>query len=353
VSVSLSHQILIKVAAIALNQCNWKMSLRVPCPRAFDGADYSGTIVRVGKSAAVDYGWKIGDRMAGAKVASNVREPWAGAFIEYVAEGTDGCWRVPETLSWEEAAATGCAATTSVGMALWIPLKLPGTPETPTLKSSTFLLWRCYSKWHFCDPIVEVVSQHILKAHISSPYLILRSSYKAITTRSPRNFKLVESFDAEKAFDYRSPTCGEDMRAYANNTLEYVLDIITEARTIHHCYTAIGRGGARYVDFELLPDELIATMRKTAKAGWVLGLEMTEREINLPGRYYRKENPDLEVWGREWIKRLEVIFTAGKLRPHPVSANPGGLAKVIDGIRAMQRKEVSGQKMVYLSYTRQ
>ncbi len=139
--VLLSHQVLIKVAAVALNQCDWKMPLRLPCPGAIDGADYSGTIVRVGECAALDYGWKIGDRVAGAKVASNVNTPWAGAFTEYTVEDADGCWRVPETLSWEEAAAVGCAVTTSIGMALWISLKLSGTPEIPTLKPKYVLVY--------------------------------------------------------------------------------------------------------------------------------------------------------------------------------------------------------------------
>ena len=42
---------------------------------------------------------------------------------------------------------------------------------------------------------------------------------------SPHNFKLVEGFGAEKAFDYTSPTAAEDIRAYTANSLEYVMDI--------------------------------------------------------------------------------------------------------------------------------
>jgi len=42
----------------------------------------------------------------------------------------------------------------------------------------------------------------------------------------------MEKHGAEKALDYHSPTCVEDIRAYTQNTLEYALDIITEARTI-------------------------------------------------------------------------------------------------------------------------
>jgi hypothetical protein len=106
----------------------------------------------------------------------------------------------------------------------------------------------------------------------------------------------VKSYGAEKAFDYTSPVCGEDIPAYTKNSLAYVLDIITEAKTIRHCYSAIRRGGGRYCGFELLPEELIADMRKTVRAGWVLGLEMTGQEVKLPGGYYRKANSELAIW---------------------------------------------------------
>lgn len=177
-----------------------------------------------------------------------------------------------------------------------------------------------------------------------------RSGYKVITTCSPKNFKLVEAYGAQKAFDYHSPKCGEDIREYTDNSLEYVLDIITEARTIRHCYSAIGRGGGRYCGFELLPNDLITTMRKSVKADWVMGLEMTGLEIDLPGGYYRKANPPLHDWFCDWIKRYAALFAEGKVKPHPIKINHGGLAKVIDSIGAMQRKEVSGEKMAYLLY---
>lgn len=177
-----------------------------------------------------------------------------------------------------------------------------------------------------------------------------RSGYRVVTTCSPQNFALVEEYGAEKAFDYHSPTCGEDIRAYTKNTLEYVLDIITEARTIRQCYAAIGRGGGRYTGFELLPEPLIASMRKTVKADWVMGLEVTGEELKLPGGYYRKENPALHVWIHEWIRRFAALFAAGQIKPHPMQVNEGGLAKVIEGIGALRRKEVSARKLVYPLY---
>ncbi|KAI0452053.1 GroES-like protein [Xylaria acuta] len=325
--------VLIKVAAVALNHCDYKMPARAPCPGAVDGADFSGTIVRLGESAALVSGLKIGDRVAGAQMASNRWRPWSGAFSEYIVEKAVSVWRVPENLSWEEAASIGCAVTSSVGMALWYSLKLPGTPEEPTL-----------------DPKFVLVYGGSTASGTFAIQILRLSGYRVITTCSPKNFKLVEEYGAEKAFDYHSPTCGEDIRAYTKNTLEYVLDVISEARAIRHCYSAIGRGGGRYVGFELLSDDLMATMRKTVKADWIMGLEVTGLELDLPGGYYRKENPELHAWFQVWIKRLAALFEAGKLRTHPIQVNRGGLAKVIDGIGAMQRKEVSGLKLVYPLY---
>jgi NADPH:quinone reductase-like Zn-dependent oxidoreductase len=174
-----------------------------------------------------------------------------------------------------------------------------------------------------------------------------RSGYRVVTTCSPMNFDLVKKYGAEKAFDYHSPTCGQDIRAYTKNTLEYALDIITEARTIRQCYEAIGRGGGRYVGFELLPEDLMATMRKAVKPTWVMGLEVTGLELELPGGYYRKANPELHDWLHGWIKEFAALLESGRLKPHPIRVNQGGLAKVIDGLGALQRKEVSAQKLVY------
>nr|A0A7L9EZZ4.1 RecName: Full=Trans-enoyl reductase xenG; AltName: Full=Xenoacremones biosynthesis cluster protein G [Xenoacremonium sp. BF-2018a]QOJ72665.1 XenG [Xenoacremonium sp. BF-2018a] len=333
VPVPKANELIVKVSAVSLNHCDWKMPGRVPCPGAVDGADYSGTIVRMGEIAALKSGFQIGDRVAGAQMASSRRRPWAGAFTEYLRDEYDMVWKVPDNLSWEQAAAIGCATTSTVGMALWISMKLPGTPENPIK-----------------EPKLVLVYGGSTASGTFAIQLLKLSGYKVVTTCSPKNFKLVEEYGADKAFDYHSATCGEDIRAYTNNTLEYALDIITEARTIRHCYAAIGRGGGRYCGFELLPEDLIATMRKSVKAEWVMGLEMTGLEIDLPGGYYRKANPELHTWFCDWKERYVALFGSGKTKTHPITVRQGGLEKVIDGIESMRRREVSGEKIVYPLY---
>lgn len=124
-----------------------------------------------------------------------------------------------------------------------------------------------------------------------------RSGFKVITTCSPKHSGLVESYGAEKAFDYNSPTCAEDIRSYTKNTLQYAMDIIAEVKTTRLCYAAIGRAGGRYVDFELIPDELVKDMRKTVKSDWVLNITMSGSEIAIGGGYGSEANPELRKFG--------------------------------------------------------
>ena len=84
---------------------------------------------------------------------------------------------------------------------------------------------------------------------------------------------------------------------------------------------------------------------------WVLGLEVNGEELDLPGGYYRKENPELHVWEQQWIRDFVGLFEDGRLRPHPIQVNRGGLAKVVEGLGALQRKEVSATKLVYPLYS--
>ena len=134
----LSNQVLIKVAAVALNPCDWKMPTRVPCPGAVDGSDFAGTVVEIGDAVT---NLKVGDRVAGAQHGSNPIDMASGAFKQHIVAAADQIWKVPETLSWEEAAAIGLAVVSSVGLALFGSLKLQGTPDKPLEKPLLVLVY--------------------------------------------------------------------------------------------------------------------------------------------------------------------------------------------------------------------
>jgi NADPH:quinone reductase-like Zn-dependent oxidoreductase len=132
--VLLPDQVLVHVAAVALNPCDWKMPTNFPCPGAGVGSDFSGTIIQVGQRVSLDtYGVKVGDRVAGAAHASNRLEPQGGAFAEYIAAYADQIWRIPDGIGFPQAAAIGLCVTGTVGLAAFHErhLALPGSPERP------------------------------------------------------------------------------------------------------------------------------------------------------------------------------------------------------------------------------
>ncbi|KAI1918096.1 hypothetical protein LOZ53_001182 [Ophidiomyces ophidiicola] len=325
----LPGQVLVKTVAVALNPCDWKMPTNFPHPGAGDGSDYAGIVVELGPGV-VRKDLRIGDRVAGAVHASNPLNPESGSFAQYVAGYADHLWKIPDTMSMEDAAAIGWCTVGSVGMALHA-LKLPGSPEKPVQK-----------------PVYVLVYGGSTASGTMAIQLLKLSGFKVITTCSPKNFALVESYGAEKAFDYRLSSCAKDIRAYTNNSVRFVLDIITVAKSIKLCYAAIGRTGGQYIGFELIPEELIANMRKVVKADWVLGIRLTGEDIALPGGYGSKADPELRIWGSKFAARIESLIHAKKIRPHPPKVYPGGLDGIISGVERMKRGEISGEKMVYL-----
>lgn len=130
----LPHQVLVRVAAVALNPCDWKMPTNFPAPGAGVGSDYAGSIVQLGSSIPSLFpDLHEGTRVAGAVHASNSLDPQAGAFAEYITVCADQLWRVPEGMGLGEAAAVGWCVVGTVGLACLHNrhLGLPGSPERP------------------------------------------------------------------------------------------------------------------------------------------------------------------------------------------------------------------------------
>lgn len=165
-----------------------------------------------------------------------------------------------------------------------------------------------------------------------------------ITTCSPHNFELVKSYGADIAFDYKSPTCAQDIRAATKNTLRYALDPFAESKTVRLCQDAIGRTGGRYCALEQYTEELIS--RKTIKHELVMGGAIAGKGVNLPEPYGIQPRPEIGVWARPWYRSLQKLINAGKIRPCPEEIIPGRFDGILKGLERLQRGEVSGKKLI-------
>lgn len=125
--------VLVKPIAVALNPTDWR---HVRYGRAKDGCilgcDYAGIVESVGN--AVTKPWQPGNRIFGCGHGANIVNPDDGVFAEFAAVIGDLQMRVPEHLSFEEAATIGLGSIT-VGQGLYQKaLKLDLPPATGEAK---------------------------------------------------------------------------------------------------------------------------------------------------------------------------------------------------------------------------
>ncbi|CAI7658840.1 unnamed protein product [Penicillium glandicola] len=321
------HQMLVKTAAVALNPCDYKMPLRFPTPGLWDGCDFSGTVVALGSEAAAQGRFRLGDQVFGAVQGSNMADPMSGSYCEYLRTEPDFTFHLPRRLDIFDAPSLSGTAIATLGVALFWSLQLPGTLHTPASKSEDVLVYGGSST-------IGLLAIQMVKL----------CGHRVITTCSPHNRDLVTSYGADLAFDYNSPTCGQDIRAATKNTLRYVLDPFAEAKTLRLCYAAIGRTGGRYCALEQYQESLCS--RKTIKHELVMGGAISGQGVELPDPYGIPPRPEIGVWARSWYLEVQELIGNGKLRPCPIQTISGKFEGILEGLDMLRNGRVSGKKLV-------
>lgn len=125
---------LVRIYAVALNPTDYKHLHYIECKGCNLGCDYAGTVEKVGPESI----YKKGDRIAGFVHGGNTTHPEDGAFAQYtlVKEGLQ--FKIPKTMSFDQAASFGVAVTT-VGMGLCQTLQLPLPGGRPSEDTTIFI----------------------------------------------------------------------------------------------------------------------------------------------------------------------------------------------------------------------
>ncbi|KAK3323352.1 chaperonin 10-like protein [Cercophora scortea] len=190
-------QVIIKVSALAINPADHMVQSMGDdlFPSTYPyilGNDVAGTVVEVGSSVTA---FKPGDRALALTIGST---PGEGGFQEYVCVKTNVVARIPDEVSFAQAAVLPLGFATAAS-GLYVPgyleLELPTVAAAEPM-GKTVLIWAGAS---------SVGSNAIQLARASG--------YDVFTTCSPRNFEYCTTLGAERVFDYRSPTVVEDLVA--------------------------------------------------------------------------------------------------------------------------------------------
>ncbi|KAL6414311.1 putative alcohol dehydrogenase [Ilyonectria robusta] len=177
------------------------------------------------------------------------------------------------------------------------------------------------------------------------------SGLTVVATASPHNFDYLKWLGADAVFDYRSPTCGTDIRAFTKNKLRHAWDCA---------------GGGEVICGEALSDA------EPSKYGGLNASNPTNADIlknanplvdgsffvlayNVLNEPYEWRNAMIQppVDQMEFAQMFKEVardlLDKGHLKFINISLNKGGsgLEGILKGLDEMRMGKVSGQKLVY------
>lgn len=312
--------ILVKTVSVAINPTDWKHVEYLAPPGVLVGCDYSGIVEEVGK--AVKKPFKKGDRICGFAHGSNAVQHEDGTFAEYIVVKGDVQFRVPDYMSFQEAATLGVGVNT-VAQGLYQSLQL----ALPT------------------EPIKEKTPILIYGGSTATGTLAIQfaklSGYTVLTTCSPRNFDLVKSLGADAVYDYNDPSAASKIRADTNNNLKLVFDTISLEDSAKFSDNALSTEGGDYSALLVVGIE-----RENVKDRWTLAYTIIGEAFDF-GQAKFPAKPEDKAFIEGFLPVAEKVLGEKKIKVHPVKVLPDGLKGVLQGMQDMKAGKVSGKKFVY------
>lgn len=147
------------------------------------------------------------------------------------------------------------------------------------------------------------------------------------------------------AFDYRSPTCGTDIREYTQDRLSLAMDCITDSRSMELCYAALGSAGGQYLALDPFP--LRKHTRRSVRPDWICMFTQFDQAIDWERPYNLDPRPEDRRFAERWYEVVQSLLEANQIESHPYKERRGGLDGVVEGIDAIRKGEINGHKLVY------
>ncbi|KAJ5642146.1 alcohol dehydrogenase [Penicillium lividum] len=324
----LPGEIIIKTAAVALNPVDTKLIGDFVTPGVMFGFDCAGTVLAVADDVTL---FKVGDRVCGSASGMNKKKPLCGSFAEYVKLQANLSLGVPENMSITDAASMGTSIA-SAAMCLFWSLKWPGNLLEGPKEGD--------------EPKPPVL---VYGGSTSTGTMVLQllklCGFTTIATCSPHNFDFVKSYGADVVYDYKTPDCAAKIRADTNNELEFIIDCFAEDSSMRFCYAAMGRAGGKYVALNPFSEHL--HNRKVIEPDWILATRINGEGSSWPPPFQCPDDFSILDVSLPLYEVFQRLLDDGKLRPHTVKLEAGGLGGIPEGVQKIRSGEISGVKLVY------
>ncbi|KAI9030614.1 hypothetical protein DFJ74DRAFT_475781 [Hyaloraphidium curvatum] len=298
-----------------------------------EGNDVAGIVEAVGDAAGGESGagFQPGDRVAGfTRMASHDR---FGAYQLYSVCPAHTAFRIASSVSFEDAAAVPLAFMTAC-LGLFIRLGLPEPTEhggpNPGAKGRTIVVWGASSSvGSYAVQLAKVAGLRVIGVAGSGADVALEAGCDVVV-------------------DYRLPNLPARLRAaLGGDTLDSALD---------------AHSGPSGCSLSFL--DLAAAMQPHGgKICVVRSVAPLPRTIPIPAADLARVPRNVELvpslvgaahdlardgpFAARWFARVGRWLGEGTFHANRVRVLPGGLAGVPEGLRMLERGEVSGEKLVY------
>jgi len=302
--------LLVRVHAVGLNPTDWK-HLSVNKPGSSSGSDFAGVVAKdVGE-------FKAGDRVAGFTRGGFLQQD-NGAFEDYVAAQQPIVWRIPENISFEQAAAVGEVPAGTAAHVLYTHLNVPrpwsSSKEPSVSAGDSILIWSGAASVSF--------------------YAIQLAKYaglKVYTTASSHHHEALKALGVEAVFDYKDPEVSKKIKDASNGKIKICLDGISEYGTTKLAAAALSDEGGTIVTLLPVKDEFPPGIKLVPSLLYrVLDVNNVEERADIA----------------EWNKVLPKLLSNGHLKIQNIDHRKG-LDAIPVGLEELKQGKVSGKKIVY------
>ncbi|KAK6832903.1 alcohol dehydrogenase [Apiospora arundinis] len=295
----------IKTKAVALNPTDVDHVENTGRIGAIVGCDVSGIVVDIGEGCKTEV--KKGDSVYGQCHGANMSCETDGAFAEYALVRDGHIAKVPEGMSFQEAATLGLGITT-VGQALYMTLGLP----LP------------------CESSGE-----------QAPCVLIYGGSTATGTLAIQFAKA----GADAVFDYHDPQCAHKIKEYTKGSLRHALDCVSTEASYNIVAQAMperSEAPMRVVTLRLADTWPRPDVQATPILAYTtFGEAFTKFGMDIPAM------PSHYEFGVMLWKLASELIAARRVVPHPFHLREGGLGGIPRGLTELKGGGVKGCKLVY------
>ncbi|KAE9390322.1 GroES-like protein [Gymnopus androsaceus JB14] len=327
-------QIIIRVRAVGLNPTDWKHAIGpFGKPGTIAGCDAAGDVVKIG--SAVKH-LQVGNRASGFTFGGSFQTN-NGAYSEYVRFVAAVCFKLPKSMTYEEAASFPVPHLTAV-QAFYMRLNIP-KPFSPNPSRESILIWGGST----------AVGHHAVQ-------LAVLSGLKVFVTASVAAHEELKALGAEACFDYKATDVMKQIQAATGEEgIIYGLDTVCENGSTDACVDAMSASRGGNIITALPVSEATKNRRKDVHVEFILVLTEIGSALTFGGFLKLPAMPQDKAAALEYVSkympRILENWKEGQGNPRfntqCLRHMQGGLEQIQEGLEIMRDGKYSREKLVY------